>query len=326
MIAGLRKRFSRPRSSQVALGIGDDCALLRIKPGWQVAVTTDLFLEGRHFRRDTHSAQSSGHRCISRGLSDLAAMGATPVAAFLSLALPRSLAPPRNSLWLRHFLDGFEACALAHRVPVAGGDTSESPDENLLADIVLVGQVEPGNALTRSGAKPGDTLWVSGSLGGSAAEFEQMLARATTGAKLLKTKGPQSFPEPRVALGRALAQRHGTVTACIDVSDGLSTDLMHLAQESGVAAQVETGLLPLHPLVAKLAPDHALALALHGGEDYELLFTTRPGTRLPPVLKGVTLTRIGRIVPRNSRESSITVFDPSGSSQTLKPAGWEHLR
>ena len=325
-IAGLRHRFRLPRGPQVALGIGDDCALLRTKPGWEIAVTTDLFLEGRHFRRDTHSAQSSGHRCIARGLSDLAAMGAAPVAAFLSLALPRSFSTSRaNQRWLNHFLEGLHALAREHRVPIAGGDTGEAPGEHLLADIVLVGQVEAGKALRRNGARPGDALWVSGELGGSAAQLERLLARANRTQTPSNQPGPQTFPSPRLALGRALARR-GLASACLDISDGLSTDLAHLCAESGVTARVAAPSLPPHPLTSKLQPAHALHLALHGGEDYELLFTTRSAARLPAKLAGVSLTRIGTIGRKQRNRPQMTLLGADGTEAELHAGGWEHLR
>ncbi|MDP9040314.1 MAG: AIR synthase related protein, partial [Acidobacteriota bacterium] len=155
------------------LGIGDDCALLRAPPGHELAVTTDLLLEGRHFRRDWHPAASAGHRALARGLSDLAAMGARPLAAFLSLALPpRMLGTRTGRAWVDGFFAGLHALGDRMGVPLAGGDTAESPADLILADITLVGSVTPGRALRRSAARPGDRLYVTGSLGGAAAELE----------------------------------------------------------------------------------------------------------------------------------------------------------
>ena len=165
--------------------MGDDCALLEPRAGWRVAVTTDLLVEGRHFRRDTHVPESVGHRCLARGLSDLAAMGgAEPLGAFLSLALPRTmLQSAQDRRWLSGFLRGFEAVSQRFSAPLAGGDTGEAPGDEFLADVVLVGQVRPGRELLRSGARVGDGIWVTGSLGGAAAELEGMLARAEVGTK-----------------------------------------------------------------------------------------------------------------------------------------------
>ncbi len=310
------------------LGIGDDCALLRVRPGWQIAVTTDLFLEGRHFRRESHRPESAGHRCLARGLSDLAAMGgATPIAAFLSLALPRTmLHSVPDQRWIAGFLQGFEALSRRFGAPLAGGDTGEAPGPEFSADVVLVGQIRPGRVLLRSGAKPGDGVWITGALGGAAAELEAMLARAETGRGPSRISGPQSFPEPRLAVGAALARLPGVATACLDVSDGLSTDLGHLCEESGVAVRIEAASLPLHPLAARLGPERALALALHGGEDYELLFTAGAEARLPKRLASVPLTRIGTVLKRERRRPILTVADATGRNQTLTPGGWEHLR
>ena len=182
-INDLRDRFPAKNHHGLVVGMGDDCALLRVRTGWQVAVTTDLFVEGRHFRRDTHVAESAGHRCLARGLSDLAAMGgAKPLGAFLSLALPRTmLKTAADRRWLSGFLRGFEALSRRFGAPLAGGDTGEAPGAEFLADMVLTGQVDPTRVLLRSGAKAGDGIWVTGSLGGAAAELEMMLARAASG-------------------------------------------------------------------------------------------------------------------------------------------------
>ena len=163
MIERIRRRAGGPATS-LQLGIGDDCAILRPRPGQDLLVTTDFSLEGRHFRRDWHSPESIGHRALARGLSDLAAMGARPMAAFLSLALPRSVA--RDTDWLDGFLDGLLGLAAQHSVPLAGGDTSESPSEHVLADIVLLGSAPQGRALRRSGARAGDLIYCTGALGG----------------------------------------------------------------------------------------------------------------------------------------------------------------
>ncbi len=327
-IKDLRKRFPSRNRRGLDLGIGDDCALLRVRAGWQAAVTTDLFVENRHFRRESHSAESAGYRCLARGLSDLAAMGgAEPLAAFLSLALPRNtLKTAKDRRWLGGFLRGFEALSRRFGVPLAGGDTGQAPGEHFLADIVLVGQLKPERALLRSGAGPGDGIWVTGALGGAAAELETMLARAAAGVRPSRMHGPQSFPEPRLAVGAALGRRAGVVTACLDVSDGLSTDLGHLCEESGVAARVETSQLPVHPLAARLGPERALALMLHGGEDYELLFTARAEARLPKRLAGVALTRIGTVLKQDKSRPIMTMLDEEGREAPLVAGGWEHLR
>jgi thiamine-monophosphate kinase len=337
----------------VRLGIGDDCAILRPPAGHELLVTTDFSLEGRHFRRDTHSARSIGHRTLARGLSDLAAMGAKPLAAFLSLAIPKSLAS--EAAFLDQFLDGLLTLAALHNVPLAGGDTSESPqspnhtDGYLLADIVLLGSAPAGRALRRSGTRPGDLLYVTGSLGGSSTELNALLA-ANPGKQPGKNSGTQAlraveqaaselrastnysldenhphlFPQPRLAVGQALLRRN-LATACIDLSDGLSTDLNHLCEASHVAAEVDAALLPAHPLTTQLDDRAQIAAILHGGEDYELLFTARPATKMPRSIAGVPITQIGRILKANKSATRMTIL--SGSDRfNLEPRGWEHLR
>jgi thiamine-monophosphate kinase len=337
LIAGIRQRAAATGSRHLRLGIGDDCAILAPPRGHELLVTTDFSLEGRHFRRSSggawHSPASIGHRTLARGLSDLAAMGAQPLATFLSLALPRSVA--RKPAWLDGFLDGLLALAAAHNLPLAGGDTSESPSDHILADIVLIGYAPKGRALRRSGARPGDTIYVTGALGGAAAELSSLSGKTkraqTSTCPLLTTHyslftaSPHLFPQPRIAVGRALLRRK-LATACIDLSDGISTDLAHLCEESRLAARIDAAALPLHPLTRSLAPSAALHAALHGGEDYELLFTADPATRVPKSIAGVPITPIGTMLsPRRSRPR-VTLVQANAHTSELLPQGWEHLR
>lgn len=310
---------SRGRFPGLALGIGDDCAILRPGAGSEVLVTTDFSLEGRHFRRDLHPAESVGHRCLARGLSDLAAMGAVPMAAFLSLALPREmLAIGRGRRWVEEFFRGLRGLGERYRCPLAGGDTAESPDGLVLADITLVGTAPTGKALRRSGGRAGDGLYCTGRLGGAAAELEGMLARGKVARAGGVAEHPQLFPEPRVAVGEAL-RRRGLARACIDLSDGLSTDLRHLCVASGVGAEVEEALMPAHPLAAG---ERGLELALNGGEDYELLFAAGAGVKVPRSVAGVAVTRIGRLV----RGRGVTLVRADGQRAELEAGGWEHFR
>jgi thiamine-monophosphate kinase len=291
LIQGFRRVFGSPRGRGIALGIGDDCAILRVPAGHEVLVTTDFTLEGRHFRRDLHPAASVGHRCLARGLSDLAAMGAEPLAGFLSLALPASL--PRMAAgrrWIAGLVRGMQGLAEASGISIAGGDTAEAPGGEILADIVLVGSAPTGTALRRSGATAGDGLYVTGVLGGAAAQLRGMLASGRMARA--GVRGPQLFPEPRLAVGRRL---RGLASAAIDLSDGLSTDLGHLCEASGVRAEVDWDALPIHPLAMRFG-EEARGLALHGGEDYELLFAARAGVRVPRSIGGVPITRIGRVL------------------------------
>jgi thiamine-monophosphate kinase len=304
------------------LGIGDDCALIYLRPGEELAVTTDLSIAGRHFRLDWHPPESIGHRALARGLSDLAAMGARPLGAFLSLGLPRELTgavslSAKRKTWLSRFYDGLLSLGERSKTPLAGGDLAQSP--LALADIVLVGAVPRGRALLRSGAQPGHLLYVTGSLGGAAAALATLAAYPDPlhiPKRLLASLAPHLYPEPRLAQGLYL-QRRRLATAAIDLSDGLSTDLAHLCQESGVSAEINASQLPLHPAAT-------LSQALHGGEDYELLFTAAPGTRIPSSIAGVPVTCIGRILRRTSSRPPLTLRTAKGS-QPLQPQGWEHF-
>ena len=295
------------RNPAVRVGIGDDCAVLRVLAGQELVVTTDLCLEGRHFRRDWHSPESAGHRCLARGLSDISAMGAKPVAAFLSIALPRRF----DEVWFAGFMQGFQALAERFGVELAGGDTGEAPGEQVLADVVVVGTAARGKAIRRSGARVGDAIYCTGTLGGSAAELARLAAGDSCAPSAAQgATSPQCFPEPRVAVGLALAKR-GWATAGMDLSDGLSTDLRHLCAASGVRGEIDLTLLPV-------ASGTTLEQALHGGEDYELLFTAMAGVRLPASLADVPVRRIGQIVAGRG------VGIAGGGELTAQ--GFEHLR
>lgn len=304
-------------NSRVRLGIGDDCAVLRPKAGEEVSVTTDLSIEGRHFRLNWHSPESVGHRTLARGLSDLAAMGARPVAAFLSLGLARELTVAEDGpAWVERFLDGLLGLAAVHGVPLAGGDLAESP--LALADIVLTGVVPRGQALLRSGAKAGDRIYVTGSLGGAATELAALAAdpRAFRDRRSSDGPAPHLFPQPRVKQGIWLRKR-GLATAAMDLSDGLSTDLAHICDESRVAAEINEAALPL-------GPGATLETALHGGEDYELLFTADKSEKVPREIAGVAVTEIGRIRPRETGRPKIGLYTGQGL-KALEALGWEHF-
>lgn len=327
IIRHIRSRAGSSGAAGVALGIGDDCALIRPRRGEELAVTTDLTIAGTHFRLDWHTPESVGHRALARGLSDLAAMGARPVAAFLSLGLPREFANPKgrwSASWVARFLDGLLALARTQKTPLAGGDLSETPVP--LADIVLMGSVPAGKAMLRSGARPGDLLYVTGSLGGGAASLPHLarLAEENTGRpgelRIPKDLRPlldrHLWPQPRIAQGLRL-RGEGLASAAMDMSDGLSTDLAHLCEESRVAAEVDPALLPVHP-------GASLDYALHGGDDYELLFAAKAGTRIPRQIAGVPITRIGRILSASKNRPQVAVLTPNGP-KPLKPQGWEHF-
>jgi len=332
LIQRIRLRAAGTTPPELRLGIGDDCALLRPSPGEELAVTTDLSIAGRHFRLDWHPPESVGHRTLARGLSDLAAMGARPIAAFLSLALPRELVQKpkaRSAPWIDRFLDGFLSLARDFETPLAGGDLAESPVA--VADIVLTGAVRHGQALLRSGARPGDDLYVTGALGAAAAGLDR-LSKLVAAVKKLRPHqrrslhripdqfkallDPHLFPTPRIAQGLWLA-RNAMASAAIDLSDGLSTDLAHLCAESGVAAEVDAAALPI-------ASGATPIQALNGGEDYELLFAASPQARVPSQIEGLPVTRIGRILARSASAPPVTLITPRGAV-ALTPRGWQHF-
>jgi thiamine-monophosphate kinase len=310
------------------VGIGDDAAILAVRPGEELVVTTDFSLEDVHFRRGWHAPEAVGHKCLARGLSDIAAMGARPVAAFVSLAVPQEFTRGRRS-WVDRFYDGLLALAEQWSVPLAGGDLAQSPGDahaRAAADIVVVGAVERGRALLRSGAKGGDAIYVTGALGGAAAELRVLMRTNKRtpaqpparfrGVTVATAEHPHFFPEPRVGVGRALVRRR-LATAAIDISDGLSVDLEHLCEESGLRAEVDAALLPL-------GRGAMLKDALHGGDDYELLFTAGPGVRVPQRIAGVPVRRIGTMLRRKSGAPRMMLL-MDGRRRDLKPEGWQHF-
>jgi len=317
LIAQIRHLVKTKANPAVLAGIGDDCAVLRLplRAGSQadILITTDFSLEGVHFRRDWHSPESVGHRCLARGLSDIAAMGGQPLAAFLSLALPPGLLPS----WVNRFFRGLLGLAEKYGVTLAGGDTAESPN-GILADIVLLGSAPKGKAVLRSGARPGDSIYVSGELGGSAAAVWKMRKNKR---KLNPAEYTRHFlPEPRIALGQVLREKR-LASAMIDTSDGLSTDLSHICEESSVGAELQTEAIP-RARVGKPLREVDLDLALHGGEDYELLFTAPRNKRIPSRIAGVPITQIGQI----TRNRNILLTNRSGATRKLEPRGWQHFR
>ena len=275
-------------------------------------VTTDFSLEGVHFRREWHPAETVGHRCLTRGLSDIAAMGGIPVAAFLSLALPQNL----PQAWVDQFVKGLLKLADKFNVSLAGGDTAQSSGE-ILADIVVIGSVPKGKAIRRSGARAGDRVYVTGALGGAAATLKLLFS----GRKLRPADFPRHFhPTPRIEVGHFLLQKE-LASAMIDLSDGLSNDLAHICEESGVGAEIHA---PAIPRASIGKPDHEVELqfALHGGDDYELLFTAPRGKRVPAVIAGVDITQIGHI----AGHKRLVLWNEQGAASELRPKGWEHFK
>lgn len=304
------------------LGIGDDAALFAPRRGYQTILTCDWSLEGTHFLRDTHPPDAAGWKCLARAISDVAAMGGEPRCFLLSLALP----PSHTGRWLDQFLLGLRRAARRFKCPLVGGDTTQRRE--ILISVTVLGEVRTGRATRRSGARPGDLVFVSGRLG--EAELGLHLLRgkrrvnnnvALKDSRLKK----HLYPEPRIALGRYLSNRR-IATAMMDLSDGLSSDLPRLCAASGVGARIVAAQLP--------APDAAgwrgaknvdsLSLALNGGDDYELLFTVRRSMarRLPHSFRGIPLTSIGEI----TRERSVRLMRSDGREETLQARGWDPFR
>ncbi len=303
LVSTIRRLAGHPATG---VGIGDDCAVLAVPARHEALVTTDFSLEGVHFRREWHPPDAVGHRCLARGLSDIAAMGGEARAAFLSLALPREL-PQR---WVDQFFAGFLKLAKRYSVQLTGGDVAESP-AGVLADIVVFGSVPKGKAVLRSGARIGDLIYITGTLGASVATLEML----REGKKPRRGAHERHFyPDPRLRAGRYLRERR-IASAMIDTSDGLSVDLGHICQESGVGAVVYSESLP------RLPGPKGLQFALHGGEDYELLFTARKNQRVPSEIEDVPITRIGEIIGGKA----VKIAAADGRLRNLKAGGWEHF-
>jgi len=312
------KYFARPTPSAV-LGPGDDCALLQPTPGMQLAVTTDMLVAGTHFLPDTNP-RNLGWKALAVNLSDLAAMGARPRWVTLAGALPTV-----DELWIAQFAEGFFACAAEYGVDVVGGDTTRGP---LNVCITAIGEVEPGRALRRDGAKAGDQIWVSGRPGLASLGLAQLQGRIELPAPWQRLCiGALEKPRPRVALGQALL---GIASAAIDVSDGLLADLGHIAERSGCAAAVRLVQLPHLPkgdsydaVLRKMALECQLA----GGDDYELCFTA-PGTQSLAIAKiaatlELPLWCIGEMT--DGAAGNVTVFDPDDQPVDFEQKGFDHF-
>jgi thiamine-monophosphate kinase len=293
LIDRIRRRAGLVKGTGVVLGIGDDCAIFRPRGSREdLLFTTDMLLEDVHFRRSTHRPDDVGWKALARGLSDIAAMGGTPRFCLLSLALPATV----DARWIDGFYRGLLQLSDRESTPLAGGDLARA--EKLACDIVVCGAAPTGTALRRDGARVGDAIYVSGRLGGSA------LGLAIQSGKAWRR---QLRPVPRLALGRFLRPR---ATAAMDLSDGLSLDLRRLALASALSAEIEAP--PRFPGATR-------EQALHGGEDYELLFTAPSRVAIPDEFEGVPLTRIGTM--RKGRAGEVRC-----EGAALPPLGYDHLR
>ena len=309
----IARHFTRP-VSRAALGVGDDCALLRVDHGMQLAVSCDMLVEGRHFL-STVAPDRLGHKALAVNLSDLAACGAEPLAFTLALALPRA-----DDVFAAALAQGLFALAQLHGIELVGGDTTAGP---LNICITVIGQVPPGQALLRSGARVGDDIWVSGLLGDARLALEVFRGTvALSGPDFEQVRRAMELPQPRVALGLAL---RGVASSAIDLSDGLLGDLGHILQRSGVGAQVRVDALPRSAVLAaqEAAMQHTCVLA--GGDDYELVFTA-PAALRDEVLaaaqrSGVRVTRCGVI----AAEPGLQLLDAAGRPVTTTQRGFDHF-
>ena len=309
----IAKYFSRPVRHAV-LGGGDDCALLQPTPGMQWAVSTDALVEGRHFL-STVPPDALGHKALAVNLSDLAACGARPVAFTLSLTLPRV-----DEAFLAGFADGLYALAQAHDIELVGGDTTAGP---LNIGITVMGEVPPGQALRRGGARAGDELWVSGRLGDARLALEAFRGRAALrGEAFEEVRRAMERPQPRVALGQAL---RGIASAAIDLSDGLAGDLGHVLRASAVGATLRLGDIPHGPHVAACSEGQRRQCLLAGGDDYELLFAAPPDARArvrdAGVRAGTPVTCIGTL----DAAPGLRVVDAGGAAVALAERAFDHF-
>ncbi len=301
------------RRADVALGVGDDCAILCVPPGMELAATLDTLVEGVHFFPSV-AAGALGHKSLAVNLSDLAAMGAEPAWVTLALTLPRA-----DARWLQAFSDGFCALARAAGVALVGGDTTRGP---LSISVQAQGFVPCGQAWKRAGARPGDGIFVSGTLGDAALALAAANSDlATDDAEFLRQR--LEWPQPRNALGIAL---RGMASSAIDISDGLLADLGHILRASHVGAQVELARLPCSAaLAAHLRRSGDWRLPLGGGDDYELCFTVAPeheaALRAAAERLACPVTRIGHI----SAHLGLRLRAPDGSDYAVGETGWDHF-
>lgn len=308
----------RDRGPGIVLGVGDDCTLLSPRPGQELAVSVDTMVCGTHFFPDQPAA-AVGHKALAAALSDLAAMGAEPVGALLALTLPEA-----DEAWLAGFAHGMGALADRLRVPLIGGDTTRGP---LAISVTVIGHLPAGSALRRSGAEPGNLVVVSGSLGGAFAGLRAEQQRRETGGDPPAAEDPlrERFfrPEPRMALGKAL---RGRTRTAIDISDGLLADLGHVCDASDCGATLQADAVPRDPRLADWPVGSALAAALSGGDDYELLFAwpARQRGELRPLASALRLplTVIGEF----TREPGVRVLDEAGQPIAFASQGFDHFR
>ncbi len=301
------------------LGMGDDAALFAPRMGYETILTCDWFLEGTHFLRDKHPADAVGWKCLARAVSDIAAMGGQPRCFLLSLALPQT----HTGRWLDEFLRGLRRAARKFGCLLAGGDTTRRKE--ILINVTVVGDVREGQAVLRSGAKPSDVIFVSGRLGEAELGLRLLRSAKAAAKERIAAVKKHLYPEPRLALGRWLADKC-LADAMMDLSDGLSSDLPRLCAASGVGARIEEAKLPIVPTAANKRTERfdGLQLAVDGGDDYELLFTVprRKVAHIPRSFRGLPLTSIGEI----TRGRAILRKDKNKREHALVAGGWDPFR
>jgi thiamine-monophosphate kinase len=316
----IKQYFTRPRRGdplgRTVLGVGDDCALLAPTPGMQLAVSSDMLVEGRHFFAGADPFDL-GHKCLAVNLSDLAAMGAAPLGFTLALALPSA-----DAAWLDGFSRGLFALADAHGCELVGGDTTKGP---LNICITIFGEIAPGSALRRDRARVRDDIWISGTLGDARLALAGYLGEAALEASDQLLAGRRMHaPSPRVALGRLLAEGR-LAHAALDISDGLVGDLGHILAASGVGALLDVDALPAGPVLARQPPALRRRFTAAGGDDYELCFTAPAAQREAIVAaaarSGTPVTRVGRI----EAEPGLRLVDADGAPLDLHLRGWDHF-
>jgi thiamine-monophosphate kinase len=323
LIERIRRRVPSAEGGALRIGIGDDAAVLRPPAGADWVVTCDPFLEDVHFLADAHSPEVVGYKALARATSDIAAMGAQPEVFFLDLAIPAD----RTGRWLDEMLSGMARAARVFGLRLAGGNTAQGSRKNpkIALNITVMGTSPRGRVLRRSEARPGDVIFVSGVLGAAQLGLELILRGMHRQRRWKNLLAPQFYPAPMLELGRWLVQNR-MASAGMDISDGLSSDLHRLCKASGVGARIYAGNVPCVSVPRELAllKLDALTLALHGGEDYGLLFTVprRLAARMPRRLHGTTLARIGEII----RGRGVRLVDAGGKSSALEALGWDHFR
>ena len=311
----IARHFTRPAANAV-LGVGDDCALIDVTNGMDLAVSVDTMVSGTHFFPDV-DPENLGHKALAVNLSDIAAMGGLPYWAMLALTLPHV-----DHAWLASFAKGFFDLAQEYNVSLVGGDTTRG--HTLVLTITIMGEVPAGAALKRSGAKVGNDVWVSGNVGDAALAVAHRYGKIVLGEADYREAVMRLYePTPRVALGQAL---RGLATAAIDISDGLLADLTHICRLSGVGATVDLSAVPVSAIGAKhIGSDEGRNAILAGGDDYELCFTAHPNSResiqdLVDML-GVPLTRIGQI----KRGKGVSLLD-DGKPVKIDGRGYDHFK